>query len=443
MNKQIKLSVRISRELTFINVEEIEKFLEEHQWIKEKYQYSSNMDLNEIYDDLLDYLESKKERYSTLSQIVTQNKKQQNSELAKFVSQEFKEYNFLKKVDEIRESLSANKQNLQNHLQFILCSLETLIENQNNIPVYIHFDKFKYTKADDLINLLEFFGFIQVEPQKQGQTTLECQNPDVNFTQNAIVHLSDNLKEDLFYDEIQIQKEQERQKEIEKKMQSLNAHKHKSHNLYEFHKKQDINDQKQNSIQARVQEQIKAQLFKSRNPFLQRQGVTLSDAVQQAQRESFYSSQNANQNIQAQQQKNDIKIFDEFEKLAEKDIAKHINQYRYQLQLSALIVNEDISKVARNHSINMGLEKTSFGHENFSERKEVICQIYKKTTFTCENIFQYYTYLGIAKMALDFWKESHGNHENMISNSNYIGVGVKRNEKGIWYITCIICRIEE
>ncbi|KAL4442915.1 hypothetical protein ABPG74_010804 [Tetrahymena malaccensis] len=442
MNTQIKLSVRISRELTFINVEEIEKFLDEHQWIKEKYQFASNMDLNEIYDDLLDYLESKKERYSTLSQLVTQNKKQQNSEVAKFVSQEFKEYNFLKKVDEIRESLSGSKQNLQNHLQFILCSLETIIENQNNIPVYIHFDKFKYTKADDLINLLEFFGFIQAEPQKQGQTTLECKNPDVNFTQNAIVHLSDNLKEDLFFDEIQIQKEQERQKEIEKKLQSLNAHKHKSHNLYEFQKKQDINQYKQNNIQTRVQEQIKAQLFKSKNPFLQRQGVTLSDAVEQAQRNQIQNRQNENLSSQNQYEIKDIKIFDEFEKLAEKDISKHINQYRQSLQLSALTLNEDISKIARNHSINMGQEKTSFGHENFSERKQAICQIFKKATFTCENIFQYYTYLGIAKMALEIWKDAHGNHENLISNSNYLGVGVKRNEKGIWYITCIICRIE-
>ncbi|KAL4491355.1 hypothetical protein ABPG72_008011 [Tetrahymena utriculariae] len=443
MNKQIKLSVRISRELTFINVEEIEKFLDEHQWMKEKYKFAQNMDLNEIYDDLLDYLESKKERYSTLSQIVTQNKKQQNSELAKFVSQEFKEYNFLKKVDEIRESLSSNKQNLQNHLQFILCSLETIIENQNNIPVFVHFDKFKFTKADDLISLLEFFGYIQVEPQKEGQTTLECKNPDINFTQNAIIHLSDNLKEDLFFDEIQILKEQERQKEIEKKIQSLNAHKHTSHNLYEFQKRQDINKQKQNSIQARVQEQIKAQLFKSRNPFLQRQGVILSDVVQQAQRDQIQNSQNASQNVQNQQQENSFKVFDEFEKLAEKDIAKHINQYRQQFQLSALTLNQDISKIARTHSINMGQQKTSFGHENFSERKEAICQIFKKATFTCENIFQYYTYLGIAKMSLEIWKDSYGNHENIVSNSNYIGVGVKRNEKGIWYITCIMCRIED
>lgn len=66
MDRLIKLSVKIKRELPFISSDEIQMFLDNHSWIEEKYESTRIFDLNNIYDDLIEYLESKRDRYASL-----------------------------------------------------------------------------------------------------------------------------------------------------------------------------------------------------------------------------------------------------------------------------------------------------------------------------------------------------------------------------------------
>ncbi|PCJ62381.1 MAG: hypothetical protein COA79_04760 [Planctomycetota bacterium] len=122
----------------------------------------------------------------------------------------------------------------------------------------------------------------------------------------------------------------------------------------------------------------------------------------------------------------------------EQRIFELVNQYRINNDLSPLELNEEVSKIAREHSENMAEGNVAWGHNGYSERAEMVSSIIAWEELG-ENLARN-NFSSPALKALDEWSESHLHEENMVGSFNMAGVGVAISSDGEYFFTQIFVR---
>lgn len=111
-----------------------------------------------------------------------------------------------------------------------------------------------------------------------------------------------------------------------------------------------------------------------------------------------------------------------------------INAYRVSKGLSSLQWNEEVTRVARQHSIEMANGTVPFGHAGFEERARILQQ--RITLHGIAENVAYNDYPNPAQTSVDGWIASEG-HRTNIENRAYTltGMGVARSSDGAYYFT--------
>ncbi len=119
----------------------------------------------------------------------------------------------------------------------------------------------------------------------------------------------------------------------------------------------------------------------------------------------------------------------------EKDIHNQINAYRQSRGLSPLTVDYRITDESRKFSAKMASGAAEFSHDGFDERAENLENKALKYATVGENLALLQGYDDLATTAVEGWIDSPGHHENIIGDYDLTGIGVVRNEEGVYYFT--------
>ena len=121
----------------------------------------------------------------------------------------------------------------------------------------------------------------------------------------------------------------------------------------------------------------------------------------------------------------------------EQEIVDLINDYRDSTGLSELAVDTVSRREARIHSINIATGKTTFGHDGYQERADIIFSATGGTHFG-ENVAEgnYPT----ADYFIENWLNSPTHKENIDGDYNYTGVGVAETKNGSKFCTQIFLK---
>lgn len=122
-------------------------------------------------------------------------------------------------------------------------------------------------------------------------------------------------------------------------------------------------------------------------------------------------------------------------------ILKLVNQYRKEHDLPALAASETIAKQARQHSLHMATGETSFGHDGFRERVEVIRETIEARAWG-ENVAWNRAARDPAETAMRSWLNSPSHLENIEGDFTLTGIGVVQAPEGKWFFTQIFIREE-
>ena len=116
----------------------------------------------------------------------------------------------------------------------------------------------------------------------------------------------------------------------------------------------------------------------------------------------------------------------------EKNTFTLINQYRQSKNLPALQWNNDIVQQSRIHAQQMASGKTTFSHDGFKKRVEIISQKipYKGAA---ENIASNQGYGDPAEAAVKGWLKSPGHYKNIVGDYNLTAIGIAQNSQGMYY----------
>lgn len=121
----------------------------------------------------------------------------------------------------------------------------------------------------------------------------------------------------------------------------------------------------------------------------------------------------------------------------EEAILIHINAYRHKQGLSALTMDKNMVREARQHSADMATHRISFGHQYFAARVKRLHAQIKNSNAGAENVA--YNYKG-AQDVVNNWVRSPGHKTNIIGNYNRTGIGIARDKQGKLYFTQIFLR---
>lgn len=121
----------------------------------------------------------------------------------------------------------------------------------------------------------------------------------------------------------------------------------------------------------------------------------------------------------------------------EKNILYYINLHRRSIGLTDLIMLEQASQKATEHSVEMAKRITGFGHEGFETRIKYISQKTGAISAAAENVA--YGQLS-AREVVDGWLHSPGHKKNIEGNYTYTGIGLAKDRDGIIYFTQIFIR---
>ena len=116
------------------------------------------------------------------------------------------------------------------------------------------------------------------------------------------------------------------------------------------------------------------------------------------------------------------------------------NIFREENYLPELEWNDELWKIAYNHSKNMGEKKVRYGHSGFHDR---INQCSFPLTKSCENVFMCYDSckeIEVAKMAVDGWINS-PNSRNLLSDTTICAIASYKNKSGTIYLTQLFGKI--
>lgn len=154
---------------------------------------------------------------------------------------------------------------------------------------------------------------------------------------------------------------------------------------------------------------------------------------------SDFSDEESSDELLAATKKQDANISDvnEAEKINELEmkIFELVNQYRINHDLLPLELNDEISKIAREHSENMANGNAAWGHNGYSERAEMVSSVVAWEELG-ENLARNNFTLPAIK-ALEEWSESHLHEDNMVGSFNMAGVGVAISSDGEYFFTQI------
>ncbi|NEO58715.1 MAG: CAP domain-containing protein [Okeania sp. SIO3B5] len=105
----------------------------------------------------------------------------------------------------------------------------------------------------------------------------------------------------------------------------------------------------------------------------------------------------------------------------EKSVFAQINQYRQSKKLPPLQWDNTIAQQSRIHAQQMANGQTTFSHDGFKERVQVISQ---KISYrgAAENIASNMGYSNPGEQAVVGWINSSGHHKNMVGNYNLSGI---------------------
>ncbi len=116
-----------------------------------------------------------------------------------------------------------------------------------------------------------------------------------------------------------------------------------------------------------------------------------------------------------------------------------INDYRESLGLNNLVWNDEITKIARDHSQNMSEEKVAFGHDGFLERSELIINTIGATA-TAENVAYNMGYSDPVSQAFRDWINSPGHRINIEGDYTCTAIGIYESDSEKLYFTQIFAK---
>lgn len=112
------------------------------------------------------------------------------------------------------------------------------------------------------------------------------------------------------------------------------------------------------------------------------------------------------------------------------EIHQLINNHRNSIGKKALIFNDEVSKIALEHT-NYMISKNKISHDNFNIRFTQLRKIVNAVSMA-ENVASHQQ-TG-AEVVKD-WINSNGHRKNIEENYTHTGIGVKKNSKGNYYFT--------
>lgn len=127
----------------------------------------------------------------------------------------------------------------------------------------------------------------------------------------------------------------------------------------------------------------------------------------------------------------------EKEKQYQQMLLKEVNRYRFSKGLNTLVLNDAISKEARQHSLDMADKKMTFGHQDFDKRITHIKRRIRDFGGGAENIACFKL---PPKQVVQKWLTSRGHRKNIEGRYNITGVGIVQDAKGWIYYTQIFVK---
>ncbi len=121
----------------------------------------------------------------------------------------------------------------------------------------------------------------------------------------------------------------------------------------------------------------------------------------------------------------------------EQSVLYYTNEFRKKNGLAPLQLNLAASNLAFEHSNNMSLKKTPFGHNGFNERYAALEKKTGKISGIAENVA-----FGQpdAKRTVESWIKSAPHRKNLLGNFNFMGLGFAVDDAGTIYYTQILFR---
>ncbi len=116
----------------------------------------------------------------------------------------------------------------------------------------------------------------------------------------------------------------------------------------------------------------------------------------------------------------------------EREVHQLINRKRSASGKPALEWNEELSKLARDHSADMAAGRSRFGHGGFEERSEKINARTGPISGMAENVAM----AADAEEAVAMWWKSKGHKKNLLGSYSQTGIGAVRKGNS-WYLTQI------
>ena len=114
------------------------------------------------------------------------------------------------------------------------------------------------------------------------------------------------------------------------------------------------------------------------------------------------------------------------------DVLRYTNSFRKSRGLSALVMRDDLNRIAQQHSEDMAKGRIGFGHGDFGKREAAVQHIIKGSSRYAENV-AYGAPSG--KEVVNEWKNSPGHRRNLLGSYRYIGIGVATDRNGQLYYT--------
>ncbi|HEY4149051.1 MAG TPA: CAP domain-containing protein [Chitinophagaceae bacterium] len=114
------------------------------------------------------------------------------------------------------------------------------------------------------------------------------------------------------------------------------------------------------------------------------------------------------------------------------DIINLVNQIRETKHLPPLRLLQVASQEAIRHSQDMATKKVPFGHDGFKTRAVILANELNGSSATGENVA---TGRMTAKEVITAWLRSPAHRANIEGDFTYTGVGVARDNRGVYYYT--------
>ncbi|MFN2431951.1 MAG: CAP domain-containing protein [Gemmatimonadota bacterium] len=120
-------------------------------------------------------------------------------------------------------------------------------------------------------------------------------------------------------------------------------------------------------------------------------------------------------------------------------VHRRINAYRESLSLEDLELDDDVSRIAQQHSRGMAAGRVPFGHAGFEERARAVGTevVYGRLA---ENVGYNRGVADAAGDAVERWLRSPAHRANVTGDFEITGIGVAVNERGEYYFTQIFLK---